>query len=227
MTNKFSTTNRNFSPLLLIALGVFCGYLVLSHNHSAAYGDITQEQTAPAPQGMQQATFAAGCFWSMEAIFNQLKGVESVFPGYAGGTMLHPSYEEVETGTTGYAETVNITFDPKVISYSELLKVLLTVRNPTTLNQQGNDIGSNYRSVIFYRNPSQKAAAEAAIQEVSSSHAWDAAIVTEVAPFTIFWRAESYHLNYYNLHPDEPYCAAVIASEIADFRSKYRALLKS
>jgi peptide-methionine (S)-S-oxide reductase len=211
-----------FALLFLIGYGArFHGSLPL------AAADVTQEQTdTPAP-GLQRATFAAGCFWSMEAIFKQLRGVSSVYPGYAGGTVAHPSYDLVETGTTGYAETVNITYDPKRISYTTLLKVLLTVRDPTTLNQQGNDVGTNYRSIIFYRTAAEKAAADADIQQINAEHIWPNPIVTEVRPFTTFYRAEGYHLNYYALHPYEPYCALVIAPEISNFREKYPELLKS
>ena len=182
--------------------------------------------TKPAP-GMETATLAAGCFWSMEAIFKQLKGVQSVEPGYAGGRSANPSYEQVETGTTGYAETVNIIFDPKVISYRDLLDVLLIARNPTTRNQQGPDSGPQYRSVIFTHNAAQAQAAREMIAQVNASHTWNAPIVTEVVPFTTFSRAENYHLNYYNLHPNESYCQYVIAPEIAEFRAKFHSKLKS
>ena len=174
----------------------------------------------------ETATFAAGCFWSMEAIFKQLKGVEKVEPGYAGGSTAKPSYEQVETGKTGHAETANITFDPKVISYRDLLQVLLTVRDPTTMNRQGPDEGPQYRSVIFYRNAAQKQAAQKAIQEVNVSHQWKNPVVTQVAPLTTFYRAEGYHLDYYNQHPNEPYCRSVIAPEIAEFREKFKSKLK-
>ncbi len=175
----------------------------------------------------ETATLAAGCFWSMEAIYKQLKGVISVMPGYAGGKKANPSYEDVETGTTGYAESVNITFDPTVIPYIELIRVLLIARNPTTVNQQGNDAGTQYRSVIFYRTPQQQKQAMDVIEQVNLQHVWDSPIVTKVEPFSTFYRAEDYHINYYALHPDEPYCAYVIAPEIANFRQKFKADLKS
>lgn len=172
------------------------------------------------------ATFAAGCFWSMEAIFKQLKGVERAEPGYAGGKVARPSYEQVETGTTGHAESLNIVFDPRVITYRDLLEVLLTVRNPTTLNKQGPDEGPQYRSIIFYRNEAQHKAATEVIQKFTKEHVWSNPIVTEVTPFTNFYRAEDYHFNYYNLHPDERYCRYVIAPEIAEFRAKFKSKLK-
>ena len=173
------------------------------------------------------ATFAAGCFWSMEAIFKQLKGVEKAEPGYAGGKVARPSYEQVETGTTGHAESLNIVFDPKVITYRDLLEVLLTVRNPTTPNKQGPNEGPQYRSIIFYRNEAQHKAAIEVIQKFTKEHVWANPIVTEVAPFTNFYRAEDYHFNYYNLHPDVPYCHYVIAPEIAEFRAKFKSRLKN
>ncbi len=220
------TQNYVFGGALMLVLALGFVFLFgITPGRTAS--ETTQEVTAPPPAGMQQATFAAGCFWSMEAIFKQLKGVSKVLPGYSGGTLAHPSYDRVEEGDTNYAETINITFDPKVISYRQLLQVLLTVRDPTTLNQQGPDAGTQYRSVIFYRSAAQKQAAQDAIREVNASHVWQNPIVTEVKPFHSFYRAEGYHLNYYQLHPDQPYCAGVIAPEISSFRAKYRALLKS
>ncbi|RYX84560.1 peptide-methionine (S)-S-oxide reductase [bacterium] len=190
----------------------------------------TQNYSIPtvkvARPGQQTATFAAGCFWSMEAIFKQLKGVASVEPGYAGGRLQNPSYQQVETGRTGHAETVNIIFDPKVISYYDLLEVLLTVRDPTTVNQQGPDYGPQYRSVIFARNAQQRQTALKAIQDCDEAQIWNAPAVTEVQPFSNFYRAEDYHLDYYNLHPQETYCARVVAPEIADFREKFHDKLK-
>jgi|SRR5579871_931181 len=179
------------------------------------------------PAGKEVATFAAGCFWSMEAIFKQLKGVVSVEPGYAGGRVAHPSYEEVESGMTGHAESVQIVFDPKVISYGDLLRVLLTVRDPTTLNQQGPDVGPQYRSVIFYHNEAQHRMAQEMIRKITAERLWPHPIVTTVTPFTNFYRAEDYHLDYYRRHPDQEYCRFVIAPEIANFRAKFKSKLKN
>lgn len=179
------------------------------------------------PKDRQVATFAAGCFWSMEAIFKQLKGVDSVTPGYAGGRVVNPSYEKVETATTGHAEAIRLVFDPKVISYSDLLDVLLTVRNPTTLNKQGPDEGPQYRSVIFYHNEEQRKAANEAIRKTGASRIWKGRIVTPVEPFSNFYTAEKYHFDYYNQHPDEGYCSGVIAPEIKEFREKFKSKLKS
>ena len=162
----------------------------------------TTESTPP--EGKEIATFAGGCFWSMEAMFARLKGVDKAEPGYAAGTVDKPTYEQVGTGRTGHAETASITFDPKVISYEDLLHVLLTVHDPTTLNRQGPDVGTQYRSAIFYHNDEQKQAAQKVIKEVTEARLWKDPIVTPVTPFTNFYRAEDYHLNYYSLHPDQP-----------------------
>ena len=162
----------------------------------------------------------------MEAIFKQLKGVQSVEPGYAGGKTKNPTYEQVEEADTGHAETINIIFDPKVISYRDLLEVLLTVRDPTTKDRQGPDSGPQYRSVIFARTPEQKQQALNAIKEFEAKHVWKAPIVTQVAPYSPFYRAEDYHLDYYNLHPNQGYCAQVIAPEIEEFHAKFKSKLK-
>ena len=214
----------NRLALLALAFGVLSsGYGAYARRKPAPRPPLAE---APTPAGREKATFAAGCFWSMEAIFKQLQGVDKAEPGYAGGKLANPSYNQVETGETGHAETLNITYNPKVISYRDLLTVLLTVRNPTTPNKQGPDEGPQYRSVIFYRSEAQKQAALETIQKINAAHLWKDPIVTEVQPFTHFYRAEDYHLDYYNRHPDQPYCESVIAPEIAEFRAKFRAKLK-
>jgi len=187
---------------------------------------VTQEETAPPPPGREMATFSAGCFWAMQAMFQQLKGVDKADPGYSGGMIAHPSYDLVETGTTGYAESINVVFDPKVISYRQLVRIVLTARNPTTLDYQDPDSGTQYRSVIWYRTVAQQQAAIAEIREVNAEHIWSDPIVTTVEPFKSFWRAEDYHLNYFHLHPDEPYCAEVVAPEVSHFQQMYASLLK-
>ena len=220
------TSNRKINRVLQAALAL--GVLTLAYG---AYARMKPEPKPPVsesstPAGREKATFAAGCFWSMEAIFKQLKGVDKAEPGYAGGKTVNPSYEQVETGETGHAESLNITYDPKVISYRDLLTVLLTVRNPTTPNRQGPDEGPQYRSVIFYRDAAQHQAATETIQKINKSHIWANPIVTEVQPFSHFYRAEDYHLDYYNQHPDQPYCANVISPEIVEFRHKFKSMLK-
>jgi len=223
---KFYHGRVKLSERMALAAFIACLIpVVLSGCTQAVSASLPPVYTKIAP-GSETATFAAGCFWSMEAIFQQLKGVEKVEPGCAGGSLPNPSYEQVETGTTGHAESINITYDPKVISYSDLLKVLLTVRDPTTLNRQGPDAGPQYRSAIFYRSPAQKQAALEAIQKTAAAHLWSGHIVTTVQPFTNFYPAESYHDDYYRHHPNESYCQFVIAPEIADFRSKFRSKLK-
>ena len=221
-------TQNGKSNRLFLALVVAAGTLILGYG---AFARIKPEPKppvaeAPTPAGRAKATFAAGCFWSMEAIFKQLKGVDKAEPGYSGGKLVNPSYEQVENGDTGHAESLNITFDPKVISYGDLLEVLLTTRNPTTPNKQGPDEGPQYRSIIFYRDEAQHKAALETIQKINAAHIWSDPVVTEVKPFTKFYRAEDYHLDYYNRHPSQPYCASVIAPEIAEFRAKFKAKLK-
>ena len=221
---------KPFKPLLPVALLAVLGAGAFSALNLAPQSAFAKSNKIAAPKvakpGQQTATFAAGCFWSMEAIFKQLKGVQSVEPGYAGGSLKNPTYEQVEEANTGHAETVNIIFDPKVITYRDLLDVLLTVRNPTTLNQQGPDSGPQYRSVIFARNATQKKEAQDAIKRIGASHLWNAPIVTQVADLSTFYRAEDYHLNYYNLHPNEGYCAGVIGPELDEFRTKFKSKLK-
>lgn len=182
---------------------------------------------AKVPPGHAQAILAGGCFWSMEAMFKQLKGVDSVEPGYAGGKSVNPSYEQVGTGTTGHAESIRVVYDPKVISFRDLLHVFLSVHNPTTPNQQGYDIGTQYRSVIFFANAAEKKEAQQAIKQISDERVWNGKIVTELTPYSRFYRAEDYHLDYYNLHPFQPYCRRIIAPKIDKFRTKFKDQLKS
>jgi peptide-methionine (S)-S-oxide reductase len=215
-------TARSYKSLVVCMFTLALGTIAAA---GAWAGPGEKGPDAKAPQ-KETATFAAGCFWSMEAIFKQLKGVYGVEPGYAGGKLAHPSYQQVETGTTGYAESLNIVFDPKVITYRDLLDVLLTVRDPTSVNRQGNDEGPQYRSIIFYRSDEQRRDAKEMIAKFNAAHVWQRPIVTEVQPFTNFWRAEDYHFDYYRLHPDEPYCRTVVAPEIAEFRAKFKAKLK-
>lgn len=167
------------------------------------------------------ATLAGGCFWCLEAAYDQLKGVEKVESGYAGGSVDNPTYQQVCTGTTGHAEVVQITFDPAVISYRELLEVFFTIHDPTTLNRQGADVGTQYRSAIFYHSPEQKAAAESVIAGLSAEKIWDNPIVTELAPLDEFYPAEEYHRDYYERNPAQPYCQAVIAPKVSKFRKKF------
>jgi peptide-methionine (S)-S-oxide reductase len=168
-----------------------------------------------------KATLAGGCFWCLEAVFTELKGVEQVVSGYTGGRMPDPDYESVCTGTTGHAEATQVTFDPEEISYRDLLDVFFSIHDPTTLNRQGGDVGTQYRSAIFYHSPAQKAAAEQAIAELTAQKLWPNPIVTEVTPLTVFYPGEAYHQRYFELHPGQPYCAAVIAPKVAKFRKHH------
>jgi len=172
------------------------------------------------------ATLAGGCFWCLEAAFQDLKGVENVQSGYAGGRVPNPSYEDVCTGTTGHAEVVQITFDPQVVSFEDLLHVYFTIHDPTTLNRQGADVGTQYRSAIFYHSPEQKATAERVIAELQAQKLWDEPVVTELKPLTAFYPAEEYHRDYFRRNPNQGYCQAVIAPKVAKVRKIYFDRLK-
>ena len=172
------------------------------------------------------ATLAGGCFWCLEAAFSELRGVERVQSGYAGGSVPNPSYEAVCTGKTGHAEVVQITFDPQVISFSDLLHVFFTIHDPTTLNQQGGDVGTQYRSAVYYHSPAQKAETERVIRELTAEKVWDDPIVTEIKPLETFYPAEEYHRDYYRRNPNQGYCRAVIAPKVAKVRKAYFDRLK-
>jgi len=169
----------------------------------------------------ETATFGGGCFWCLDAAFRQLRGVERVVSGYAGGKRPNPSYEQVCTGITGHAEVVQITYNPDIVSYRDLLGVLFAIHDPTTLNRQGGDVGTQYRSVIFYHSPEQQRVAQEVIAELERETVWDDPIVTELAPLTTFYAAEGYHQDYFNKNPDQPYCTAVIAPKVAKMRKAY------
>jgi peptide-methionine (S)-S-oxide reductase len=172
------------------------------------------------------ATLAGGCFWCLEAAFAQLRGVEKVQSGYSGGTVRNPSYREVCTGTTGHAEVVQITFDPDVISYRDLLEVFFTLHDPTTLNRQGADVGTQYRSAIFYHSPEQQQIAEEVMARMSAEGIWSDPIVTQVVPLEAFYPAETYHDDYYNRNQEQPYCQIVISPKLAKLRKAHQELLK-
>ena len=174
----------------------------------------------------ETAVFGSGCFWCSDAVFTELQGVAGVLPGYAGGDAPNPTYEDVCSDATGHAEVAQITFDPSEISYRELLEVLFSTHDPTTLNRQGADVGTQYRSVIFYANEEQKAQAEAMIRELSEGRVFRSPIVTEVAPLTTFYPAEDYHREYFRRNPGKPYCQAVIAPKLKKFRDHWKSKLK-
>ncbi|HEX8737837.1 MAG TPA: peptide-methionine (S)-S-oxide reductase MsrA, partial [Pyrinomonadaceae bacterium] len=175
---------------------------------------------------LETATLGAGCFWCVEAVFDDLKGVESVESGYSGGHTENPSYQEVCSETTGHAEVAQIKFDPEVISFKEILQVFFAVHDPTTLNRQGNDVGTSYRSAIFYHDENQKRIAEEVIREVTAEGVYDDPIVTEVTAFDKFYPAEDYHQEYFANNPNQPYCAAVVAPKVSKFRKKFVDRLK-
>jgi len=172
------------------------------------------------------ATFGNGCFWCTEAIFQQLKGVEKVLPGYTGGKVKNPSYKEVCNGTTGHAEAIQITYNPDIISYRELLDIFFYTHDPTTLNRQGADTGTQYRSAIFYHDKDQKKDAELIIAQLEKENVYENRIVTEITPFEVYYEAEDYHQNYYNNNKDQGYCRAVINPKLDKFTKKYSAKLK-
>jgi len=172
------------------------------------------------------ATLAGGCFWCLEAVYDELKGVLSVESGYSGGQIPNPTYKQVCTGTTGHAEVVQVTFDPGTISFKDILNVFFVIHDPTTLNRQGNDAGTQYRSAIFYHDDAQKSIAEEVIRDLASQKVWDHPIVTQVAVFDKFYVAEDYHQEYYASNPSQPYCMMVVAPKVTKFRKHFLEMLK-
>ena len=188
--------------------------------------EATAQKTEKKSAKKEVATLAGGCFWCLEAVYLELKGVDKVASGYSGGKVANPTYKQVTTGTTGHAEVVQLTFDPQVITYKELLEVFFTIHDPTSLNQQGADIGTQYRSAIFYHSPEQQATAEKVIAELTAAQIWKNKIVTEVTKFEAFYKAEDYHQNYYALNPDQAYCRMVIEPKVIKFRKQFLPKLK-
>jgi peptide-methionine (S)-S-oxide reductase len=176
-------------------------------------------------ESREVATLAGGCFWCLEAVFEQLRGVERVESGYTGGTVPNPAYEHVCSGATGHAEVVQVTFDPNVVNYRDILQVFFATHDPTTLNRQGADVGTQYRSAIFYHSPDQRDTAERLLAELNAEKIWDRPIVTEVVPLATFYRAEDYHQGYYRSHPNQGYCQAVISPKVAKFRKRFTDML--
>ncbi|GAB3561860.1 peptide-methionine (S)-S-oxide reductase MsrA [Spirosoma luteolum] len=202
--------------------------LTLLASVGSTYGqDRTPAKLPALKPGEAVATFAGGCFWAMEEGMNQLKGVREVVSGYAGGTTKNPSYEEVGTDLTGHAESVQVYYDPKVISYAKLLDAFFAGHDPTTLNRQGPDVGRDYRSVAFYRTPAEKAEIEAAIKRVNDSKHYSGKVVTEVTPLQVFYPAENYHQNYFALHPEQPYIQRVSLPKVEKLRKAMKGYLKN
>jgi peptide-methionine (S)-S-oxide reductase len=195
---------------------VFCGLMFMGQ----------EESRIDKLKRLEVATLGGGCFWCTEAVFSQLKGVQKVEPGYSGGEVENPTYEQVSTGRTGHAEAVQVTFDPDVISFKEILQIFFSTHDPTTLNRQGPDVGTQYRSVIFYHDDQQRAIAEQVMKEISEQGIFDAPLVTRVEPFKAFYEAEDYHKDYFKRHQGQAYCTLVIAPKIAKLRELYLSKLK-
>jgi peptide-methionine (S)-S-oxide reductase len=176
---------------------------------------------------LEKATLAGGCFWCLETIFNRLKGVQSAVSGYAGGHVEKPTYQQVCTDTTGHAEVVQVTFDPQEISYETLLEVFFSIHDPTTLNRQGNDVGSQYRSAIFPHSAAQEETARRVMARIAEEGVWDEPVVTRIEKLKTFWPAEDYHQDYYNRNGSQPYCRAVIAPKLSKFKKNFKDLLKA
>jgi peptide-methionine (S)-S-oxide reductase len=187
---------------------------------------MTQVLSNTPPPGKEIATLAGGCFWCLEAVFDQLKGVSAVESGYMGGHVNSPTYNQVCGGDTGHAEVVRVTFDPKLVSYADLLDVFFVIHDPTQLNRQGNDVGTQYRSAIFYHSPEQQRIAKEKIKALSDEGVYDERIVTEVTPVEDFYLAEDYHQEYFTNNPRQPYCMAVVAPKVAKFRKYFLDRLK-
>lgn len=177
--------------------------------------------------GTEQATLGGGCFWCLEAVYERVEGVTALRSGYAGGTVPDPSYQQVCSGATGHAEVVQVTFDPGVISYREILEIFFAIHDPTTKDRQGADVGSQYRSVIFHQTDEQRATARAVVAGLEEARIWDAPIVTEIVPLDRFYPAEDYHQGYFRTNPDQPYCRVVVAHKVAKFRQKFAHRLRA
>jgi peptide-methionine (S)-S-oxide reductase len=175
---------------------------------------------------LETAILGGGCFWCLEAVYDELMGVVSVESGYSGGTVVGPSYQEVCTGATGHAEVVRVNFDPEIVSYREILQIFFTIHDPTSLNRQGADVGTQYRSVILYRDEAQKQTAVEVIREIEAEKIWDKPLVTKLVPFEAFYIAEDYHQEYFKKNPYQGYCQMVVAPKVAKFRQKFAVRLK-
>ncbi|MDN3548238.1 peptide-methionine (S)-S-oxide reductase MsrA [Mucilaginibacter aquaedulcis] len=204
----------------------FLTFLIFTSHSVFANSDNSFAIAKPKGKSVDTATFATGCFWCTEAKFQQLKGVKKVISGFSGGNVANPTYEQVCTGKTGHAETCNIIYDPAVISYDELLEAFFVAHDPTQLNRQGNDVGTQYRSAIFYHNSTQKQKATYYIDRLNAEKAYKSKIVTQVVPYTNFYKAEDYHQNYYSLNGDQPYCKYVIQPELEKFKKVFKEKLK-
>jgi peptide-methionine (S)-S-oxide reductase len=212
---------------LILLFAVSSAFAQAEFSNSKSFQEMSSHKaTALKGKKTDTATFATGCFWCTEVKFQQLRGVKKVTSGFTGGHVANPSYEEVCTGTTGHAEACNIVYDPSVITYDELLAAFFTAHDPTQLNRQGNDIGTQYRSAIFYHNAEQKGKADYYIAKLNQEKVYPSKIVTQVAPYKVFYKAEDYHQNYYNLNPNQEYCKYVIQPELEKFKKVFKDKLK-
>src|SRR6185437_4712519 len=210
-------------PIILMILGIQLSACAQNnYEKSNTFKQMDNTQPATENHKLQVATFGAGCFWCTEAQFQQLNGVEKVESGYSGGTVPNPTYKQVCTGATGHAEVCNVYYDPTVISYDELLAAFWTCHDPTTLNRQGNDVGTQYRSIIFYHNEEQKKKAEEYKKKLNDEKAFNNPVVTAIEPFTVFYKAEDYHQDYYNENGHEPYCTFVIKPKLDKFKKVFK-----
>ena len=213
--------------IIIFAVIIAVGVMFYPRDKHATSSRVLQEQKGSMNLAkLDTATFGAGCFWCVEAVFQNLKGVQSIISGYSGGSVPNPTYKQVCDGTTGHAEACQIMFDPKEISYTELLEVFWKTHDPTTLNRQGHDAGTQYRSAIFYHDDEQKKLAEHYKKELDASGAFDAPIVTEIVPYKNFYKAEAYHQNYYNDNTMQPYCMFVIRPKVEKFKKVFKDKLK-
>lgn len=214
-------THLKIGASLMVAF--FMGFTACSQVDSK---NLHTDEKIESMENLEQTTLGAGCFWCIEAVFQELKGVKKVESGYTGGSIKNPSYKEVCTGRTGHAEVAQVTYNPEVISFKELLEVFWQTHDPTTLNRQGNDVGTQYRSAVFYHNDEQKRIAEHYKQELDQSGAFNNPIVTEIAPLGDYYVAEDYHQNYYKYNSDQPYCSFVISPKMEKFRKAFKEKLK-
>lgn len=214
------------NPIIYLSSLTFALLISLAACSQKSANKIHSDEKIESMENLEVATLGAGCFWCIEAVFQELKGVKAVESGYTGGSVKNPTYKEVCTGTTGHAEVAQITYDPAVISFKEILEVFWQTHDPTTLNRQGNDVGTQYRSAVFYHNDEQKRIAQYYKKELDASGAFDQPIVTEITPLGKYYKAEDYHQNYFKYNSDQPYCAFVISPKMEKFRKAFKDKLK-
>jgi peptide-methionine (S)-S-oxide reductase len=224
MTFRLRSILFNSVFTVVFGAGILCGILSCAQKSKSTVPEMTQDISNS--KRLDTATVGGGCFWCTEAQFQLLDGVESVKSGFSGGTVKNPSYKEVCNGTTGHAEVIQIVYDNSKLNYADVLQAFFASHDPTQLNRQGNDVGTQYRSVIYYHNEEQKKIAEEIKKELNDSGAYDAPVVTEISPFTVFYKAEDYHQDYFNANGDQPYCQFVVAPKVEKFRKVFKDKLK-